>query len=270
MWAKIFTIKITKDLKYFSLCALNLFKTRVSHFELNYWNKFPRHSNFLRCTCMSSMSPWDLSSWYIYAKTYNIDILKVLIDWNIVKANILAFFLIVASAGSSFSFFFLTVCQTQDSYFDNAENRAMPENQSSHSLSSLVYYLCLTVLRDYLTLFNISKKVMISVKLFTVKVNSIHKYYSVYFSIRPISRLIHQTHIECLAQICFRFELCSLSVISAVCGSLKNNLLKWPGWFPLCILLCSFSSFKEHLLVKSIYRDKNSCHLMLMFEFNYI
>ncbi len=104
----------------------------------------------------------------IYAKTYNIDILKVLIDWNIVKANILPFFLIVASAGSSFSCFFLTVCQTQDSYFDNAENRAMPENQSSHSLSSLVYYLCLTVLRDYLTLFNISKKVMISVKLFTV------------------------------------------------------------------------------------------------------
>ncbi len=42
----------------------------------------------------------------IYAKTYNIDILKVLIDWNIVKANILAFFLIVASAGSSFSCFF--------------------------------------------------------------------------------------------------------------------------------------------------------------------
>ncbi len=38
---------------YFSLCALNLFNTRVSQFELNYWNKwtFPRHSNLLRCTC---------------------------------------------------------------------------------------------------------------------------------------------------------------------------------------------------------------------------
>ncbi len=36
-----------KDLNYFSLCALNLFNTRVSQFELNYWNKltFPRHSN---------------------------------------------------------------------------------------------------------------------------------------------------------------------------------------------------------------------------------
>ncbi len=38
---------------YFSLCALNLFNTQVSQFELNYWNKwtFPRHSNLLRCTC---------------------------------------------------------------------------------------------------------------------------------------------------------------------------------------------------------------------------
>ncbi len=54
MWAKIIKIKITKDLNYFSLCALNLFNTRVSQFELNYWNKltFPRHSNLLRCTCM--------------------------------------------------------------------------------------------------------------------------------------------------------------------------------------------------------------------------
>ncbi len=32
-------------LNYFSLCAFNLFNTRVSQFELNYWNKwtFPRH-----------------------------------------------------------------------------------------------------------------------------------------------------------------------------------------------------------------------------------
>ncbi len=42
-----------EDLNY-SLCALNLFNTRVSQFLLNYWNKltFPRHSNLLRCTCM--------------------------------------------------------------------------------------------------------------------------------------------------------------------------------------------------------------------------
>ncbi len=48
------TIKRNKDLNYFSLCALNLFNTRVSQFELNYWNKwtFPRHSNLLRCTCI--------------------------------------------------------------------------------------------------------------------------------------------------------------------------------------------------------------------------
>ncbi len=50
MWAKIITIKRTKDLNYFSLCAFNLFNTRVSQFELNYWNKwtFPPHSNLLR------------------------------------------------------------------------------------------------------------------------------------------------------------------------------------------------------------------------------
>ncbi len=32
----IITIKRTKDLNYFSLCALDLFNTRVSQFELNY------------------------------------------------------------------------------------------------------------------------------------------------------------------------------------------------------------------------------------------
>ncbi len=36
MWAKIITIKRAKDLNYFSLCALNLFNTQVSQFELNY------------------------------------------------------------------------------------------------------------------------------------------------------------------------------------------------------------------------------------------
>ncbi len=55
MWAKIITIKITKDLNYFSLCAFNLLNTRISQFELNYWNKytFPQHSNLLKCSCTS-------------------------------------------------------------------------------------------------------------------------------------------------------------------------------------------------------------------------
>ncbi len=58
MLAKIITIKRSKDLNYFSLCALNLFNTQVSQFELNYWNKwtFPRHSNLLRCTCIAHKS----------------------------------------------------------------------------------------------------------------------------------------------------------------------------------------------------------------------
>ncbi len=34
--ALIITIKRTKDLNYFSLCALHLFNTQVSQFELNY------------------------------------------------------------------------------------------------------------------------------------------------------------------------------------------------------------------------------------------
>ncbi len=50
---KIIIIKRTEDLNYFSQCALNVFNTRVSQFDINYWNKwiFPRHSNLLRCTC---------------------------------------------------------------------------------------------------------------------------------------------------------------------------------------------------------------------------
>ncbi len=45
---KIITIKRTKDLNYFSLCAFHLFNTQVSQFELNNWNKltFPWHSNW--------------------------------------------------------------------------------------------------------------------------------------------------------------------------------------------------------------------------------
>ncbi len=59
-WGKIITIKITNDLNYFSLCALNLFNTRLSQFELIYWNKltFPRRSNLLRCTCTIGAAQW--------------------------------------------------------------------------------------------------------------------------------------------------------------------------------------------------------------------
>ncbi len=55
--------KRTKDLNYFSLCALNLFNTQVSQFDLNYRNKwtFPRHSNLWRCTCVCA---------YIYIYNY--------------------------------------------------------------------------------------------------------------------------------------------------------------------------------------------------------
>ncbi len=58
MWAKIITIKRTKDLNYFNMCAFNLFNTQVSQFEFHYWNKltFSRHSILLRCTCMSFLS----------------------------------------------------------------------------------------------------------------------------------------------------------------------------------------------------------------------
>ncbi len=54
MRAKIIIKKKKKDLNYFSLCALDLFNTQVSQFELNYVNKltFPQHSNLLRCTCI--------------------------------------------------------------------------------------------------------------------------------------------------------------------------------------------------------------------------
>ncbi len=37
MGVKMITIKWTKEFNSFSLCALNLFNTRVSQFELNYW-----------------------------------------------------------------------------------------------------------------------------------------------------------------------------------------------------------------------------------------
>ncbi len=82
MWAKIITIKRTKDLNYLSLCAFNLFKTRVSQFELNYWNKwtFPQHSNLLKCTCIYTMWPLTIPLYiyiyiYIYTYTYTLWVL---------------------------------------------------------------------------------------------------------------------------------------------------------------------------------------------------
>ncbi len=65
MWDKIITIKRTKDLNYFSLCAFNLFNTQISQFEFNYWNKwtFPRHSNLLRCTCTWQNTSYKRSRW---------------------------------------------------------------------------------------------------------------------------------------------------------------------------------------------------------------
>ncbi len=71
MWAKIITIKRTKDLNYFSLCALNLFNTRVSQFELNYLNKwtFPRHSTLMRCTC-TWRKKWFVLIWQHTKSTF--------------------------------------------------------------------------------------------------------------------------------------------------------------------------------------------------------
>ncbi len=69
MWAKIITIKRTKDLNYFSLYALHLFNTWVSQFELNYWNKitFPRHSNLLSCNCIIPfISQWRSRNKILY------------------------------------------------------------------------------------------------------------------------------------------------------------------------------------------------------------
>ncbi len=72
MWAKIITIKITKDLNYFSICALHLFNTRVSQFELNYWNKstLPRHSNLFRYTCLLVLSLSLSLSLYLLSRPF--------------------------------------------------------------------------------------------------------------------------------------------------------------------------------------------------------
>ncbi len=92
IWAAIITIKRTKDLNYFSLCALNLFNTQVSQFELNYWNKwtFLRHSNLLRCTCITneivSLNSTDRQSLVLVSKGW----IKVIVQYKAVWNEILA------------------------------------------------------------------------------------------------------------------------------------------------------------------------------------
>ncbi len=93
-------IKRTKDLNYFSLCALNLFNTRVSQFELNYWNKwtFPRHSNLLRYTCVCIYI-------YIYIYIYIIIIIIIFFFYcTTQKQNLFLFTMFVSVFGSSPSF----------------------------------------------------------------------------------------------------------------------------------------------------------------------
>ncbi len=94
MWVKIITIKITKDLNYFSLYALNLFNTQISQFELNYWNKwtFPRHSNLLRCTCIlvvvDTFSKWtELFPIKYFGNKFSVD-LDFLWIWKVIEAPI--------------------------------------------------------------------------------------------------------------------------------------------------------------------------------------
>ncbi len=81
MWTKIITIKRTKDLNCFSLCALNLFNTWVSQFELNYWNKwtFPRHSNLLRSTCIYMHSCYVNRNLYFWMRLIAINCLTALV-----------------------------------------------------------------------------------------------------------------------------------------------------------------------------------------------
>ncbi len=87
IWAAIITIKRTKDLNYFSLCALNLFNTQVSQFELNYWNKwtFLRHSNLLRCTCITneivSLNSTDRQSLVLVFKGW-IKVIQGSMEWD--------------------------------------------------------------------------------------------------------------------------------------------------------------------------------------------
>ncbi len=81
---KIITIKRTKDLNYFSLCSLNLFNSRVSQFELNYWNKwtFPWYSNLMRCTCKLAVTRKKVTSCNLHLTIYIISYDFELISHN--------------------------------------------------------------------------------------------------------------------------------------------------------------------------------------------
>ncbi len=57
--SKIITIKRTKDLNYFSLCAFNVFNTRVSQFELYYWNKWHKLFHEINKLFHDILMYWD-------------------------------------------------------------------------------------------------------------------------------------------------------------------------------------------------------------------
>ncbi len=140
MWAKIITIKRTKDLNYFSLCALNLFNTQVSQFELNYWNKwtFPRYSNLLRCTCkfrcskifhdlsklFQNNSFWELS--LLFELSQQAQGVNIMQWWSVTKYNYFVtvlkyIFQVSVLYWSSFIlsnfYFYFTTFQSIRSYF---------------------------------------------------------------------------------------------------------------------------------------------------------
>ncbi len=75
-WCAWLPSKLTRPEPHRELWGIvNIINTRVSQFELNYWNKwtFPRHSNLLRCTCMSTFTLYccfHLHLWTIVSCTH--------------------------------------------------------------------------------------------------------------------------------------------------------------------------------------------------------
>ncbi len=78
MWAKIITIKRTKDLNYFSLCALNLFNTRDLQFELNYWINKLFHDILIYwdAPVCAFNNLWHHKTEYIYIYIYAVHLKK--------------------------------------------------------------------------------------------------------------------------------------------------------------------------------------------------
>ncbi len=80
-----------------------LFNTRVSQFELNYWNKltFPRHSNLLTCNCILEKSiclytgldtfETDQTRWTSQTDYYATGCVSVLTEWQILDLNFIWF-----------------------------------------------------------------------------------------------------------------------------------------------------------------------------------